>query len=159
MPTLPLQNGYNLGNLAYDFTLKDLDGRSHSLKELRGKSVVQVVFWATWCMPCIEEIPRLRELYRKYHDRGLEVLGVAPDLNQSPDGVRAFARDIEVNYPILWDDRHLTMSRYGVSSLPRNFLIDKDGVIRHAGTSLPGGHEALIERLLGDGGSPTAAMH
>ncbi len=159
MPVLPPQNGYNIGNLAYDFTLKDLDGRSHSLKGFRGKGVVQVVFWATWCMPCIQEIPRLRVLYDKYHDRGLEVFGVAVDLNQTPEGVRSFARDLEVNYPILWDEGHATMSRYGVAALPRNFLIGKDGIIRHAGTALPGGYEALIERLLGDESPPLSAAH
>jgi peroxiredoxin len=149
--------GHGVGNLAYDFTLKDLEGQVYSLKALRGKRVVQVVFWATWCGPCVEEIPQLREIYTKYHARGLEVFGVAVNMNQTPDGVRAFARQYEMNYPVLWDSGDKVMDRYRVSSIPRNFLIGKDGVIRYAGTGLPQGYDGLVERLLADEGPARTA--
>ena len=130
IPSIPPAPGTRVGNLAQDFTLKDLDNRPYSLKELRGKRVVHVVFWATWCVPCLEEVPTLRATYEKYRERGLQVLGIAVDMNQTLDGVRTAARDMKINYPILWDDGGSLLERYRVSYIPQNFLIGKDGVIR-----------------------------
>jgi cytochrome c biogenesis protein CcmG, thiol:disulfide interchange protein DsbE len=149
--------GRSVGNLAYDFTLKDLDGRSYTLKQMRGKRVVHVVFWATWCVPCLQEIPRLRSVYQGQQGRGLQVLGVVVNLSQTPDMVRAVAQDFKVNYPILFDTDGSIANRYGVSMIPQNFLIGKDGIIRFAGTSLPRNYEAMVERLLHeDGAAPSA---
>ncbi|PYT18307.1 MAG: hypothetical protein DMF51_00395 [Acidobacteria bacterium] len=148
MPSLGPSPGTRVGNLAQDFTLKDLDNRSYSLKEMRGKRVVHVVFWATWCVPCLEEVPALRATYDKYRERGLQVLGIAVNESQTLDGVRAAARDMKINYPILWDDGGSLMERYRVSYIPQNFLIGKDGVIRYAGTSLPANYDTLVESLL-----------
>ncbi len=160
MPSVPPIRGHGQGNLAYDFELKDLEGHVHRLREMRGKRVVQVVFWATWCVPCIEEIPALREIYAKYRGRGLEVLGVAVDMNQTREGVRDFARDYQVTYPILWDEGHAMTAQYGVYALPQNFLIGKDGIIHYAGSGLPRDYEVLLERLLGkDGAIPKGSAH
>ncbi len=145
--------GRTVGSQALDFSLKDLDGRPHSLKQMRGKSVVHVVFWATWCVPCLQEIPRLRGVYQKYGEQGLRVLGVVVNQSQTPDMIRAVARDYGVTYPILFDADGSMASRYGISRIPQNFLIDKDGIIRYAGTALPRNYEALVEGLLhADGG-------
>ncbi len=154
MPKLEPIRGARVGNLAHQFTLEDMEGKTYNLNELiERERVVHVVFWATWCFPCIEEIPQLREAYDKYHDRGLEVLGIVVNINQTRDGVRSFVEDYKVNYTILWDDDRI-MGRYGVSNIPRNFLIGKDGIIRHAGTALPDDYPAVLERLLADGGPP-----
>ena len=157
IPSLPPAKGRSVGNLAYDFTLKDLDGRTYDLEEMRGKWVVQVVFWATWCVPCIEEVPRLRELYAKYHGQGLEILGVVVNLSQTQEGVRAFARRFQINYPILWDEDGSMMDHYLVDAIPRNFLIDRDGIIRYTGSALPGGYEPLLQKLLRQEGSARGA--
>jgi len=107
-----------------------------------------VVFWATWCVPCLEEVPALRATYDKYRDRGLQVLGIVVNMNQTLDGVRTAAHDMKINYPILWDEGGSLMERYRVSYIPQNFLIGKDGVIRYAGTGLPANYDALVESLL-----------
>ncbi len=150
MPTLPPLAGNRVGDLAHDFTLKDLDNQKHTLKELRGKQVVHVVFWATWCVPCLEEVPALRTIQEKYRDRGVQILGIVIDMDQTKDGVRAAARDMKINYPILWDDGGEVQDRYRVEYIPQNFLIGKDGVIRYTGTALPSNYEALLEALLKD---------
>ena len=157
MPTLAPTAGHRVGDLAHDFTLKDLNNQKHSLKELRGKEVVQVVFWATWCVPCLEEVPKLRAIQEKYRERGVQILGIVVDLNQTKDGVRAAARDMKINYPILWDDGGEVQDRYQVAYIPQNFLIGKDGVIRYAGTSLPANYETLLDSLLQDTGAPRSA--
>jgi peroxiredoxin len=148
MPTLGPRPGHGVGDLALDFTLKDLNNRPYSLKDLRGKQVVHVVFWATWCVPCLQEIPTLREVHEKYHDQGLAILGVVINLSQTRDGVRAVARNMKVNYPILWDGAGEVQERYNVSMIPQNFLIGRDGVIRYAGSALPTDYETLLASLL-----------
>jgi peroxiredoxin len=158
MPPQPPQFGRNVGNLAHDFTLKGLDGKDYHLKGLRGDRIVHVVFWATWCVPCVEEIPRLREAYDKFHDRGFEVLGVALSMNETEDQVRAFAAQHKLNYPVLWDEGMTLMNRYRIDSIPQNFLIDREGIIRYAGNSLPQRYEETLERALAQpsGSGPAA---
>jgi len=156
MPTVAPLPGHRVGNLAPDFILKDLNNHAHKLKDLRGKQVVHVVFWATWCVPCLQEIPTLRAVQEKYHDRGLEILGIVVNLSQTVDGVRAVARDLKLNYPILWDDGGEVQDRYRVSYIPQNFLIGRDGVIRYTGTSLPENYETLLESLLKEDGTARA---
>lgn len=147
MPPQPPREGRKMGELAFDFTLKGLDGKSYRLKDLRGQ-VVHVVFWATWCMPCIEEMPDLKAAYERYHERGFEILGVVVPMSQTQDGVRAFARKQSMRYPILWDEGMALMSRYNVDSIPRNFVIDREGIIRYAGIALPERYDELIEHSL-----------
>jgi cytochrome c biogenesis protein CcmG, thiol:disulfide interchange protein DsbE len=157
MPTLAPLAGNRVGDLAHDFTLKDLNNRKHTLKDLRGKQVVHVVFWATWCVPCLEEVPTLRTIQEKYGERGVQILGIVIDAQQTKEGVLAAARDMKINYPILWDDGGEVQERYRVEYIPQNFLIGKDGVIRYTGTSLPSNYEALLEGLLkGEGAARTA---
>ena len=151
IPALPPTPGHKVGSVAHDFTLQDLNGQKFSLKEMRGKRVVHVVFWATWCVPCLQEIPHLKATYEKYRDGGLQVLGIVVNMNQTPDTVRAVAHDLKVNYPILWDEGGEIQDRYKVAYIPQNFLVGKDGIIRYAGTTLPHNYEALVESLLKDG--------
>ena len=84
------------------------------------------------------------------------MLGVVVPMSQTREGVRAFSEKYGINYPILWDDGEKTTSLYRVASLPRNFLIGKDGIIHHAGVELPEDLESMIESLLKEGeASPT----
>jgi len=156
MPKSPPREGRKPGDVAFDFTLKDLDGKSHRLKDLRGR-VVHVVFWATWCMPCLEEMPDLKQAYNRYHQRGFDILGVVVPMSQTPEGVRAFVERQEVRYPILWDDGMALMTRYNVDSIPRNFVIDREGIIRYAGVALPERYEELIEHSLKASLAPAAS--
>ncbi|MFQ5876268.1 MAG: TlpA disulfide reductase family protein [Acidobacteriota bacterium] len=158
IPSVGPVRGVRPGDLARDFRLEDLDGRLYSLKEaLERNRVVQVVFWATWCFPCIEEVPRLLAAYAKYRDRGYEILGVVVTREQTRRGVRSFVEEHEITYPILWDGKGVAVERYRVASLPQNFLIGADGIIRHAGNALPDDYHALIERLTtGDAAAGTS---
>lgn len=157
MPQIAPSVGSRVGDLAIDFTLKDLNNRTYTLKDLRGKQVVQVVFWATWCVPCLQEVPTLRSVRDKYHDRGLEILAIVVNLSQTKDNVKAVARDFKINYPILWDGEGEVQDRYNVAFIPQNFLIGKDGVIRYAGTALPADYETLLDSLLKEGGAARPA--
>ena len=97
------------------------------LKQLEGK-VVLINFWATWCGPCRMEIPDLNELYTKYNDSGLEILGVST--SDSEKQLKEFKSSYNIFYPLLYgkpSDTYKIQMEYGVYSIPISFLVDKKG--------------------------------
>jgi cytochrome c biogenesis protein CcmG/thiol:disulfide interchange protein DsbE len=116
-----------LNRPAPPFTRTDLENGRVSLASYRGK-VVLLNFWATWCGPCIVEIPHFMEWQKQYGPRGLAVLGVSIDDDGAP--VRAFAQKLHVNYPMVMGDARLGENYGGVLGVPVTFLIDRRGIIR-----------------------------
>ena len=112
--------------IAPDFSRADLERREVRLEAYRGK-VVLLNFWATWCEPCIAEVPRFAEWQRKYAGR-LQVVGVSMDDDAAP--VRAAYRKYGLNYPVVMGDEKLGELYGGVLGLPMTFLIDGNGRIR-----------------------------
>lgn len=106
------------------FTLPTLDGDSLALADLRGR-VVLVNFWATWCAPCVAEMPDLSALHEEFD--GLTVVGVAVD--EGPELVRPFAENLDVRYPIVLDDGGVAEAFGGVWALPTTYVIGTDGII------------------------------
>ncbi len=116
------------GRLAPDFSRMSLDHREIVLAAFRGK-VVLLNFWATWCEPCLFEVPRFAEWQRKYGGRrGLQIVGVSMDDDEAP--VRAAYRKYRLNYPVVMGDEKLGELYGGVLGLPLTFLIDGNGRIR-----------------------------
>jgi peroxiredoxin len=119
-------------NPAPEFLLQDSSGKPVNIRKLRGK-VVLLDFWATWCTGCKKEIPWFAEFQKKYGARGLRVVGVSMD-----DGgwkiVKPFLADTKVPYRMLLGDE-TTAKRYGITSLPDTFLIDRGGKIAAAYTT------------------------
>ena len=111
---------------APDFTLPDLKGRPTTLSSFKGRAVL-LDFWATWCGPCLEELPDLAALHKKYEGRGFSVLGVSVDSGGAGE-VAAFVRDHKMTYPVLISDG-LLPENYAVPGLPTAFLIDRRGLI------------------------------
>ncbi len=111
------------------FSMRDIDGDMREISEWDGQ-VVLLNFWATWCPPCREEIPLLIEAREQLHDQGLEVIGVAAD---DIDAVRAFARELDIPYPLLVHPAtSLEIARAygeGLGALPYSVLYDRDGRI------------------------------
>jgi peroxiredoxin len=116
----------NLGP-APDFTLVDLDGKTVSLSDFKGKAVI-LDFWATSSAPCVRETPHFVELYEAHRDAGLVVIGIP--VGDSREAVRAFVSEHAVEYPILQGDESVvrgTAEAYGgVSIIPTTFLLDAD---------------------------------
>lgn len=139
------------GDEAPDFTLSDLNGSDVRLSDLRGK-VVLIEFWATWCPPCRESIPAMNEIYKRYNEKGLVILGISVDKGQNvAEDIRAFVKEYSILYPVLIDSKNIN-NLYGVYSIPTTFLIDKDGkvILKNIGFS-PELEDKLskeIERLL-----------
>jgi peroxiredoxin len=110
-----------------NLTFKDIHGKPFALSDYKGK-VVLLDFWATWCPPCRKEIPDFIELYNRYRSRGLVVIGVSMD--ESTSGVKRFARQLKMNYPILMGaGRDDLQEAFGDLPLPTAFVIARDGRI------------------------------
>lgn len=114
--------------MAPKFLLNDLDGKPVRSEDFAGKLLV-VNFWASWCGPCKLEIPHLVELYDKYRDRGVVVIGIAID-PAGPEVLKAFADDMEVSYPMLVGDEKIFNDFGGLFGLPTTFVVDQNGAIR-----------------------------
>ncbi|HLQ86292.1 MAG TPA: TlpA disulfide reductase family protein [Salinisphaeraceae bacterium] len=117
-----------------DFTLPDLDGETRAITDFDGKVVV-LNFWATWCIPCREEIPMLIEAQDDLGAAGLQIIGIAVDQRQP---TAQFAHEYAINYPVLVDlskaarvqDRYTKKGSPAAASLPFTAIIDRQGRIR-----------------------------
>lgn len=136
------------------FQLTDLGGAPIRLDDLRG-SVVWVNFFASWCPPCQQETPILRELDERYRERGLRIIGISVQ-ETSPADLQAYADRYDLGYTIGFDASGHVFRAYRVFALPTQFFIDPDGVVRQVvnGPVDEAGASALIESLL-PAASPT----
>jgi thiol-disulfide isomerase/thioredoxin len=121
------QEGSQVGNLSPDFQLRDLDGETVSLTELRG-SPVMLNFWATWCPPCRREMPYLQQIYEEWQDKGLILLTI--DLRESTSTVREFIQSNNLSLPALLDTNGNVASKYNITAVPTTFFINKYGLIQ-----------------------------
>jgi thiol-disulfide isomerase/thioredoxin len=128
--------------------LTDLNGHEVSSAQLKGKVVV-VDFWATWCVPCIGEIPGYIKLQKKYADKGLVIVGVSVD-QKKPDYVRKFVKAKGMNYTIAMADDTIADTFGGFDVIPTTFLINREGRIinRKTGAVPEDQYEKLIEQAL-----------
>lgn len=138
------------GQSAPVFSAPLLDGGQFHLADTEGK-VLLLDFWATWCPPCVASLPHLERIHGQFADRGFSVVGV----NQEPGEearVRAFVAGRGLSFPSVVDHGHVG-TRYGVTSLPTTYLVDRKGKVRAVFRGLvPAGRlEQAIEEVLGGG--------
>jgi cytochrome c biogenesis protein CcmG/thiol:disulfide interchange protein DsbE len=119
------------GQPAPDFALKDIDGKTWKLSDLRGKKVVMIDFWATWCNICKREMPILQKVYQEYKGKGVEFLGIALDDADKIKQIRKILEEKGVTYPILIDqDQKVATEVYQLAGpIPYKVVIDLNGVI------------------------------
>jgi len=133
------------GDLAPDFVLPRLDGSVQKLSNYRGKVVI-VNLWATWCPPCLEELPLLNRIQETYGPRGVAVLGLAGD--DDPQTVRDFIAHNPVAFDVLLDVGGEVGTSYGITGYPETFIVDREGRLR----------QKIVGPLPADAGRPTAEM-
>jgi thiol-disulfide isomerase/thioredoxin len=108
-----------------------VDGREVDLEKLRGK-VVLIDFWATWCGPCIAELPNILSVYNKYHDKGFEIIGISLDQEKDKEKLIKFTQERNMPWPQYFDGKgwkNEISTQYAISSIPAMFLLDQRGVL------------------------------
>ena len=131
---------------APNFTLPSLDGRPVQLRELRGK-VVLLNFWATWCAPCLQEMPSMERLHQTFKQTSFVLLAVSMD-RQGAEVAQPFAESLKLTFPILLDPASEVARQYGVRGLPTTYLIDPDGLLIGAAVGARDWHRTEAKALI-----------
>jgi len=132
-------------SVAPDFTLRTLGGPNLRLQELRGK-VVLINFWATWCGPCQQEMPKLNALYEKYHAAGFVLLGV--NVDEDVKHASDVATRLGLKFPVLLDTEKSISTLYDLSTMPSTVIVDRDGKVRYLHRGYLSGVEAEYDKQI-----------
>lgn len=135
---------------------KLVDGGELNLADLLGKKPVYLKFWATWCVPCREQMPHFEATHKKYGDR-IAVIAVDLGLNDSLEAVKKFRTTYPMTMPIAFDDDGHLAEVFHVSVTPQHILIDRTGVVRYVGHATTPALDQAVEALLADAPLPAAA--
>ena len=134
--------GLDIGNFAPTFSLEDMEGVTHSFRAAPGAKLLLLDFWATWCPPCIRGLPETQRLFDEYGDDGLKVLTIT---SESEEIVRPFIRENDYSFPVLLDTDGFGHMVFDVWAIPKYFLIDRRGVVRHV---YVGGDGPILEDII-----------
>ncbi|NEX18946.1 TlpA family protein disulfide reductase [Thiorhodococcus mannitoliphagus] len=130
---------------APELVLPDLDDELMDLTTLKGK-VVLVSFWASWCRPCLEEIPSLQQLAAALQDMPFAIVGV--NLAEAPLRVKTLVRRLGIRFPVVLDRDSASFDRWGATLIPTTFVLDRQGFVRFVGRGLVDWDSAEIMDLL-----------
>jgi len=131
-----------------DFRLKNLDNKTVSYSQLKGKKLTVIDFWATWCKPCVRSIPKLVKLHEQYKNQGVEFIGVNVDGTRNLPKVKPFSHSLNIAYPVLLDVNNELMNKLKVTAMPTIIIVDANDeiVFFHQGYR-PGDEKALEDEI------------
>lgn len=131
-----------------DLKFKAVDGREVDLAKMQGK-VVLIDFWATWCGPCVAELPNVLKAYKELHPKGFEIVGISLDSNK--DKLEAFVKEKGMEWPQFYDGKgwqNEISTKYGINSIPAMWLVNKKGMV--VSTNARGTLEETVTKLLAE---------
>lgn len=131
----------------FDFSLNTLEGEKVQLKDYRGKKVVHLVFWSTWCPKCLLDIGKLKELLKTIDTSPYEILAINVGLNESKERIKKIRSEYQIPFRIVLDNKGEVTRDFGVMSIPFNIIIDKEGGITNRFSDLPKDPESLLKKL------------
>lgn len=132
----------------FDFTLPDLRNKRQSYSELKGEKLTVLDFWATWCKPCQQSIPKIVELYDLYKDKGVEIIGISVDSPRNLTKVKPVSEALGISYPVLLDTNNELMGDMHIMVIPTLLILNSQDevVYRHQGYR-PGDEKVIAEEL------------
>ncbi len=125
-PPSPFDLDMLMGQKAPEFSVKDIHGNLVSISSLKG-NVILLNFWATWCPPCVSEMPSMDRLYQSFRHKGLTVIGVSMD--GSVSAVKSFIKKNPVSFIVIVDSKQAISRSYKAFMTPLTFIIDKRGIV------------------------------
>jgi len=143
--TQTAQAAVTLMTAAPDFTLRTLSGPNLRLQEQRGK-VVLINFWATWCGPCQQEMPKLNQLYEKYRSAGFVLLGV--NVDEDANHASDVATKLGLKFPVLLDSEKSVSHLFDLATMPSTVILDRDGKVRYVHRGYLSGVEAEYDKKI-----------
>ena len=139
-----------VGSPLPDFSFTDFDGKPRKLSDFRGKHLL-IDVWGSWCKPCVEDLPKLKEAHDRFKDKGFEILGIDYENSATVEQVRALLKEKNVSWPNALPDtvKELVRERWRIMAFPTLILLDPNGVVIETSASLRGPRlTATLERLL-----------
>lgn len=139
------------------FTLPDLNNQRHSLSDYKG-NVVLVNFWASWCLPCVREMPELTQLKQRINRQSFEIITI--NVGERKNRVKHFAQRMNFELPVLLDVSSKVFNEWKVKIMPTSFLIDTNGIVRYRALGNPGWDDeqtlSIIENLIKETEKPVS---
>ncbi len=141
--------GSQVYNRAPDFTVQNLDGEDVDIKlsDFRGK-IVMINFWATWCIPCTQEMPHIQAVFEDWTREDLTIIAIASNTSENIDTVNEFIEDEGYTFPVFYDSEGQAKSLYSIQGWPTTFFIDAEGIIRYIQFKDSFDDQAEIEDIL-----------
>jgi peroxiredoxin len=133
-----------------DFYLESTESELVSLDEIKGSKLTIIDFWATWCKPCTKAMPKLNDIYTKYKDQGLSIVGISCDGPRSISKVASVANSLEIDYTILKDIDCEVMNTYQYQAFPTLLLLDENNEVVWLHEGYVSGDEKTIEQEVAD---------
>lgn len=132
-------------NPAPDFVLPDLTGSNYRLSENLNKGPVLINFWATWCVPCREEMKKLVDVYEKYEDSGLQILAISIDDPKSVSRVKSFINTRKYPFKVLLDTNSEVMQLFQAENPPYTALLSSKGMVFYTHSGYRKGDEKILD--------------
>jgi peroxiredoxin len=135
-----------IGDMAPGFSLKDVSGKETvTLEQYRGKKIVYLDFYATWCPTCREEMAWLKEIHDTYRKEGLEVIAI--NVKESADKVNKFIAKYGITFTMLLDEKAEIAKKYNLVGFPYNLMIDGNGMVVYMGSEPPKNFKKMFDEL------------
>ncbi len=135
------------GDRLVPFTARDMEGNDVDLAAIIGKKPVMLVFWASWCPNCFREVPKVNALFKRFGGQGMAFLGINVGYNDSEDKARMFMKNSKMEYPVIFDGKHVITGQYAVRGVPTIVLADRQGKVVRVDFTVPEISDALYSEL------------
>jgi peroxiredoxin len=137
-----------IGDETPSFVLETINNRVFRSEEMKGKNPLFLVFWATWCRNCKEEIPALKAIYSSFELKGMEFLAINVGVNDSLARVKRYAKKYKITYPMVFEGGNRVMKLFGVRGTPTIIIVDRQGVVRYKSASVPDDLDEHFQNLI-----------